>query len=125
MLASLMKQLLRSFLSYKVLFFSNKNEPLFFNIRIRVHHFSLSPYLVCLFVVVFFWHFSVFTTNSLSRFTVPYIFSFRGNPKKTLSLLSKAADSICDGDLVEKLIRQGGNWSMLPMQVCVGTGLQR
>ncbi|CAH3146276.1 unnamed protein product [Porites lobata] len=40
----------------------------------------------------------------------------RGNLKKTLSLLSKTADSICDGDLVEKLIRQNGHWSMLPMQ---------
>ncbi|KAJ7371467.1 replication factor C subunit 1 [Desmophyllum pertusum] len=39
-----------------------------------------------------------------------------GNAKKTLALVSKAADSICDGDLVEKLIRKGGNWSMLPMQ---------
>lgn len=40
----------------------------------------------------------------------------RGDIKKTLSLVSQTADSICDGDLVEKLIRQGGNWSMLPMQ---------
>ena len=40
-----------------------------------------------------------------------------GDIKKTLSLVSQTADSICDGDLVEKLIRQGGNWSMLPMQV--------
>lgn len=38
--------------------------------------------------------------------------------KKTLSLISQTADSICDGDLVEKLVRQRGNWSMLPMQVC-------
>lgn len=40
----------------------------------------------------------------------------RGNLKKTLSLISQTADSICDGDLVEKLVRQRGNWSMLPMQ---------
>jgi len=40
----------------------------------------------------------------------------RGNIKKTLALLSQTADSICDGDLVERLIRQGGKWSMLPMQ---------
>ena len=42
---------------------------------------------------------------------------FSGNIKKTLALVSQTADSICDGDLVEKLIRQKGNWSMLPMQV--------
>ena len=40
-----------------------------------------------------------------------------GNIKKTLALVSQTADSICDGDLVERLIRQKGNWSMLPMQV--------
>ena len=40
-----------------------------------------------------------------------------GNVKKTLALVSQTADSICDGDLAEKLIRQKGHWSMLPMQV--------
>ena len=42
---------------------------------------------------------------------------YSGNIKKTLALVSQTADSICDGDLVEKLVRQKGNWSMLPMQV--------
>lgn len=40
----------------------------------------------------------------------------RGNIKKTLALISQAADSICDGDLVGRLIREKGNWSLLPMQ---------
>ena len=43
---------------------------------------------------------------------------FSGNIKKTLALISQAADSICDGDLVGRLIREKGNWSLLPMQVC-------
>lgn len=34
-----------------------------------------------------------------------------------LDLLSQAADSICDGDLVEKLIRSEGHWGLLPVQV--------
>ena len=52
-------------------------------------------------------------------FLIPYAFCLliRGNIKKTLALVSQTADSICDGDLAEKLIRQKGHWSMLPMQV--------
>lgn len=46
------------------------------------------------------------------------ILFFSGNIKKTLALISQAADSICDGDLVGRLIREKGNWSLLPMQVC-------
>ncbi|XP_025021339.1 replication factor C subunit 1 isoform X2 [Python bivittatus] len=38
------------------------------------------------------------------------------NLKKELILLSKAADSICDGDLVERQIRTRQNWSLLPTQ---------
>uniref|UniRef100_A0A8C0GNP1 Replication factor C subunit 1 n=1 Tax=Chelonoidis abingdonii TaxID=106734 RepID=A0A8C0GNP1_CHEAB len=40
----------------------------------------------------------------------------RGNMKKHLMLLSRAADSICDGDLVDKQIRSKQNWNLLPMQ---------
>ncbi|XP_062991325.1 replication factor C subunit 1 isoform X2 [Elgaria multicarinata webbii] len=36
--------------------------------------------------------------------------------KKHLMLLSKAADSICDGDLVDRQIRSRQNWSLLPTQ---------
>lgn len=35
---------------------------------------------------------------------------------KHLQRLSEAADSICDGDLVDKLIRSGGNWGLLPVE---------
>lgn len=41
----------------------------------------------------------------------------RGNLKSHLVLLSKAADSIADGDLVDRRIRSTQNWSLLPTQV--------
>nr|CAG31651.1 hypothetical protein RCJMB04_9c6 [Gallus gallus] len=39
-----------------------------------------------------------------------------GDLKKHLMLLSRAADSICDGDLVDKQIRTKQNWNLLPTQ---------
>ncbi|XP_065489219.1 replication factor C subunit 1 [Caloenas nicobarica] len=39
-----------------------------------------------------------------------------GDLKKHLVLLSKAADSICDGDIVDKQIRSKQNWNLLPTQ---------
>ncbi|XP_068607069.1 replication factor C subunit 1 [Brachionichthys hirsutus] len=39
-----------------------------------------------------------------------------GNMKSHLVLLSKAADSISEGDLVDRRIRSGQNWSLLPTQ---------
>ncbi|TRY96810.1 hypothetical protein DNTS_016309 [Danionella cerebrum] len=39
-----------------------------------------------------------------------------GNLKNHLVLLSKTADSICDGDLVDKQIRSRQIWSLLPTQ---------
>ncbi|XP_058402883.1 replication factor C subunit 1 isoform X3 [Diceros bicornis minor] len=39
-----------------------------------------------------------------------------GDTKKHLMLLSRAADSICDGDLVDRQIRSKQNWSLLPTQ---------
>ncbi|XP_068260380.1 replication factor C subunit 1 isoform X2 [Nyctibius grandis] len=39
-----------------------------------------------------------------------------GNLKKHLVLLSRAADSICDGDIVDKQIRTKQNWNLLPAQ---------
>ncbi|XP_036187392.1 replication factor C subunit 1 isoform X5 [Myotis myotis] len=39
-----------------------------------------------------------------------------GDIKKHLMLLSRAADSICDGDLVDRQIRSKQNWSLLPTQ---------
>lgn len=36
--------------------------------------------------------------------------------KKHLMLLSRAADSICDGDLVDRQIRSKQNWGLLPTQ---------
>uniref|UniRef100_A0A3B3W2L3 Replication factor C subunit 1 n=1 Tax=Poecilia latipinna TaxID=48699 RepID=A0A3B3W2L3_9TELE len=40
----------------------------------------------------------------------------RGDMKSHLVLLSKAADSIADGDLVDRRIRSSQNWSLLPTQ---------
>ncbi|KAM4750984.1 LOW QUALITY PROTEIN: replication factor C subunit 1 [Anableps anableps] len=40
----------------------------------------------------------------------------RGEMKSHLVLLSKTADSIADGDLVDRRIRSGQNWSLLPTQ---------
>lgn len=34
-----------------------------------------------------------------------------------MSLLSEAADSLADGDLVDKLIRKEGRWNLLPAEV--------
>ncbi|KAL4640340.1 replication factor C subunit 1 isoform X2, partial [Arapaima gigas] len=39
-----------------------------------------------------------------------------GNLKSHLVLLSKTADSICDGDLVDRQIRSHQTWSLLPTQ---------
>uniref|UniRef100_A0A8C5LQE5 Replication factor C subunit 1 n=1 Tax=Leptobrachium leishanense TaxID=445787 RepID=A0A8C5LQE5_9ANUR len=39
-----------------------------------------------------------------------------GNNKRHLLLLSKTADSICDGDLVDRVIRSRQIWSLLPTQ---------
>uniref|UniRef100_A0A8C5A9A9 Replication factor C subunit 1 n=1 Tax=Gadus morhua TaxID=8049 RepID=A0A8C5A9A9_GADMO len=39
-----------------------------------------------------------------------------GNMKAHLVLLSKTADSICDGDLVDRQIRSRQTWSLLPTQ---------
>ncbi|XP_064918690.1 replication factor C subunit 1 [Columba livia] len=39
-----------------------------------------------------------------------------GDLKKHLVLLSRAADSICDGDIVDKQIRSKQNWNLLPTQ---------
>ena len=50
-------------------------------------------------------------------------FSFRGDMKQHLRLLARTADSIADGDHVEKRIRSGQNWSLLPMQVYKGWGV--
>ena len=37
-----------------------------------------------------------------------------GDKKKLMQLVSKAADSLAEGDLVEKVIRSGMNWGLLP-----------
>ena len=50
--------------------------------------------------------------NFLATFSV-----FRGDIKKHLDLISKAADSLCQSDLVEKTIRSRMAWRLLPTQV--------
>ncbi|XP_038051996.1 replication factor C subunit 1-like isoform X1 [Patiria miniata] len=40
----------------------------------------------------------------------------KGDIKKHLSLLSQAADSICSGDLVDRVVRSSQRWSLLPTQ---------
>lgn len=42
--------------------------------------------------------------------------------KAHLVLLSKTADSISDGDLVDRQIRSRQNWSLLPTQVMAPLG---
>ena len=45
---------------------------------------------------------------------------FRGNIAATLKCIAMTADSLCDGDLVERRIRSSSNWGLLPLQVvCV------
>lgn len=39
-----------------------------------------------------------------------------GNRNKTLTLVSKTAGSLADGDMVESVIRRSQNWSLLPVQ---------
>ncbi|XP_070209411.1 replication factor C subunit 1-like isoform X2 [Littorina saxatilis] len=43
-------------------------------------------------------------------------YAAKGDRKKHLSLLARTAESICDGDLVDKQVRGKGSWSLLPMQ---------
>ncbi|XP_041360939.1 replication factor C subunit 1-like isoform X2 [Gigantopelta aegis] len=43
-------------------------------------------------------------------------FAARGNTSKHLSLLARTAESICDGDLADRLIRSASNWNLLPTQ---------
>ena len=45
------------------------------------------------------------------------MFICRGNID-VLDRMSKAADAICDGNLVEKQVRSQNNWNLLPTQVC-------
>lgn len=45
---------------------------------------------------------------------VPY--AARSNKFKHMELISQTADSIADGDLVDKLIRKEGNWNLLPTE---------
>ena len=47
---------------------------------------------------------------------VPPITS-RGNPFVTLDLIARTADSVCDGDLIERRIRAQSKWELLPLQV--------
>ncbi|GIY35893.1 replication factor C subunit 1 [Caerostris darwini] len=42
--------------------------------------------------------------------------SAEGDKIKHLTLLSEAADSICIGDIIDKQIRSGQNWGLLPTQ---------
>ena len=46
------------------------------------------------------------------------MFTFRGTIE-VLDRMSKAADAICDGNLVEKQVRSHNDWNLLPAQVCV------
>ncbi|XP_059086267.1 replication factor C subunit 1-like [Tigriopus californicus] len=40
----------------------------------------------------------------------------KGDPKATMDLVSKAADSFCDGDLTSGAIRSRNAWNLLPIQ---------
>ncbi len=41
----------------------------------------------------------------------------RGDLKRTLEAVARTADSLCDGDVVERVIRRSQGWSLLPVQV--------
>lgn len=41
-------------------------------------------------------------------------FAAKGNVGRHLSLLARAADSLCDGDRVDRCIRENQSWSLLP-----------
>ena len=45
------------------------------------------------------------------------LFVCRGSKNKHLELLARAADSIAEGDLVDRRIRSKQAWSLLPLQV--------
>ncbi|CAG5134920.1 unnamed protein product, partial [Candidula unifasciata] len=48
----------------------------------------------------------------------PHVIPNRAQGKQTrhMQCLSQTIDSICDGDLVDKIIRKDGHWSLLPTQ---------
>ena len=71
------------------------------------HESCVSLFLLCLTKEIYF-------INLLYVFITSI---FRGNVIATLKCLAKAADSLCDGDLVEKKIRSSSNWTLLPLQV--------
>ena len=43
--------------------------------------------------------------------------SMSRNKRDVMKLVSKAADSFCDGDLVDRTIRSRNAWGLLPTQV--------
>ena len=63
------------------------------------------------------YSFPFFSFFFVCLFFFLFFFCTSGNVHKTLELVSKTADSLCDGDLVERHIRSGGQWSLLPTQV--------
>ena len=48
----------------------------------------------------------------------PPLHTRRGNPIQHLRCLALAADSLCDGDVIERTIRKDSRWGLLPLQVC-------
>ncbi|KAK3758134.1 hypothetical protein RRG08_053777, partial [Elysia crispata] len=40
----------------------------------------------------------------------------KGEQARHMSCLARTIDSICDGDLIDKLVRRDGNWNLLPSQ---------
>ncbi|GFS27534.1 replication factor C subunit 1 [Elysia marginata] len=40
----------------------------------------------------------------------------KGEQARHLSCLARTIDSICDGDLIDRLVRRDGNWNLLPSQ---------
>ena len=57
------------------------------------------------------------TTISIYLVKIFVVHISRGNIVATLRCISKAADSLCDGDLVEHKIRSSSYWGLLPLQV--------
>lgn len=61
-------------------------------------------------VVLFIW-------NNIQLHCPLTFLLFRGNVGRHLSLLARAADSLCDGDRVDRSIRERQSWNLLPSAV--------
>lgn len=93
--------------------FKLRTKPPFLSLLILCHHTYIYYTNNNVSVIPYFIKFE----TRLFFFCVFHVFSHSGDQKAHLVLLSKTADSISDGDLVDRRIRSRQNWSLLPTQV--------